>query len=304
MMEDVLWIAPEVQRALTNGLPVVALESSIITHGMPYPENLATARSVEGVVRAHGAVPATIALLAGRIHIGLDDGALAALAQAREVAKAGRRDLAPLLHRHAVAGTTVAATMYIAATVHIGVFATGGVGGVHRGAETSFDISADLVELATTPVVVVCAGVKSILDIPKTLEFLETHGVLVLGYGTNVFPAFFARESGAPIEHRVDTPEALAAVIGLHRRLGGSGVLVANPIATDVAMPQAAMEACIAAACREAATLGVTNKALTPFLLARVSALTEGRSLAANIALVRNNAALAAKLAVLLTAGT
>ncbi len=302
-MHPFLHVAAEVRAALESGRPVVALESTILTHGMPYPDSLTTALGVQDVVRGHGAVPATIALADGRIHVGMDRAGLAALAQRAadgSVAKAAARDLAPLLRRGASAGTTVAATMRIAAMAGIAVFATGGIGGVHRGGEASLDISADLLELATSPVAVVCAGAKSILDIPRTLEVLETHGVPVLGYGTDRFPAFFCRDSGEAVEHRVEQPGELAAIIALHHRLGGRGVLIANPIPLAAAMPRDAIEACIAAACAEAAELGVTRKALTPFLLARVNAQTQGRSLAANIALIRNNAALAADVAVAL----
>jgi pseudouridine-5'-phosphate glycosidase len=294
-------VAPEVAAALAAGHAVVALESTIITHGMPYPDNLATARAVQAAVRAHGAVPATIAVTGGRLRAGLDDAALQALAAEPGAAKASPRDLAPILARGGRAGTTVAATLLIAAMAGIRVFATGGIGGVHRGAEATFDISADLAALAATPVAVVCAGVKSILDIPKTLEVLETAGVPVLGYRTSAFPAFFTRDSGQRLEHRLDSPGALAEVVALHWRLGlRSGLLIANPIPEDAALPHAEMEAGIAAACREAAAAGISGKALTPFLLARINALTEGRSLQANIALIRHNAAVAAELAVAL----
>ena len=303
-----LTVDPEVGNALAAGRPVVALESTIITHGMPYPDNLATARAVQDVVREYGAIPATIAVIDGRLHAGLDDTLLERLAREPGIAKASPRDLAPLLARGACAGTTVAATMLIAAMAGIRVFATGGVGGVHRGAEATWDVSADLQALATTQVAVICAGVKSILDIPKTLEYLETAGVPVLGYGTDTFPAFFTRDSGEPLEHRLDTPQSLAEVVALHWSLclssGGlrSGLLIANPIPPEAALPREAIDARIAEACAEAATTGISRKALTPFLLARINALTEGRSLQANIALIRNNAALAAELAVALAA--
>jgi len=293
-------IAPKVAAALAAGRAVVALESTIVTHGMPYPENLATARAVEAVVRAGGAEPATIAVRAGRIRVGLDDDGLARLAAAGDAVKASRRDLAAVLAGGGTAGTTVATTMMAAAAASIAVFATGGIGGVHRGAEATFDVSADLLELARTPVAVVCAGAKSILDIPKTLEVLETHGVPVIGYQTDEFPAFFARTSGAAVPHRCDSPAAVAAIVALNRRIGGGGVLVANPIPEADALPAAAIEAMIAAACRDADAAGVAGKALTPYLLARINALTGGGSLKANIALVRNNAALAAAIAVAL----
>jgi pseudouridine-5'-phosphate glycosidase len=298
-----LAIAPEVRAALAEGRAVVALESTIITHGMPWPQNLETAREVEAVVRGEGAVPATIAVLDGTPRIGLSAAELEALAARKEVAKASRRDLAPLLARGGSAGTTVAATMFLAARAGIAVFATGGIGGVHRGAGETFDISADLLELAASPVAVVCAGAKSILDIPKTLEVLETQGVPVIGYGTDEFPAFFARSSGCRLDHRCDTPEQLAAVIAAQRRLGlPGGLLIANPLPEGVALPEAEIEATIARAVAEAAGRGIGGKALTPFLLARLVELTGGRSLAANMALIRNNAAVAARIAMALAA--
>jgi pseudouridine-5'-phosphate glycosidase len=298
---DLIQIAPEVADALASGRAVVALESTIVTHGMPYPANVETARSVEAIVRSAGAVPATIALLNGSIRIGLTDMELERLASDNGAAKASRRDLAALLAKGASAGTTVSATMIAAAKAGIAVFATGGIGGVHRGAEQTFDISADLIELSRTPVAVVCAGCKSILDMPKTLEVLETQGVPVLGYRTDEFPAFFARTSGHRLDHRFDTPRELAEVIRAQRRLGlDSGILVANPIPESDALPTREIEAHIAAACREAEDAGIGQKALTPFLLSRVSELTGGRTLTANIALIRNNAALAAEIAVAL----
>jgi len=295
---DLLTILPDVAAALADGRPVVALESTIVTHGMPFPQNLETARAVEAVVRAGGAVPATIAIADGRIHVGLDDGGLARIAAAGPAAaKASRRDLAVLLAAGAIAGTTVATTMMAAAMAGIRVFATGGIGGVHRGAEATFDVSADLMEFARTPVAVVCAGAKSILDLPKTLEVLETEGVPVIGYRTGVFPAFFSRDSGAAVPHRLDTAAEIARVAALHWRLGGGGVLVGNPIPEADALPAAEIEAEIAAAVADAAAAGIRGKDVTPFLLARIVTLTAGRSLAANIALVKNNAALAAEIA-------
>ncbi len=306
-------IAPEIAAALAAGEPVVALESTIITHGMPYPQNAETARAVEAEVRAAGALPATIAVIAGRCHIGLSAEALERLAagshhasgahQASAARKASRRDLAAIVAQGLSAGTTVAATMFLAARAGIRLFATGGIGGVHRGAERSLDISADLLELAASPVAVVCAGCKSILDIGKTLEVLETQGVPVVGYRTHSFPAFFARESGHRLEHCCDTPEALAAIIAAQRALGvPGGMLIANPIEPDHALPAAEIDAAIDAALREAEATGITGKDVTPFLLARVLALTEGRSLDANIALARGNARLAARIAVALAA--
>lgn len=294
-------ITPEVAAALAAGRPVVALESTIITHGMPYPQNATTALGVEQVVRDAGAVPATIAVIDGRCRIGLDAATLDALAAGHGALKASRRDLAGVVARGLSAGTTVAATMFLAARAGIAVFATGGIGGVHRGAEHSFDISADLLELAASPVCVVCAGAKSLLDIPKTLQVLETHGVPVVGYGTDHFPAFFARSSGEPVDLRCDSPEAVARLIAAHRALGlPGGMLVGNPIPEEHALVGAAAEAAIAQAVAEAAAGRIGGKALTPFLLARIVELTEGRSLVANIALIRHNARLAAEIAVAL----
>ncbi len=292
----------EVAEALAAGGPVVALESTIITHGMPWPANVETALALEAVVRAEGAVPATVAVLDGRLTAGLDQSALERLGRATGVAKASRRDLAPLMVQGATAGTTVAATMAIAARAGIRVFATGGIGGVHRGAEASFDISADLIELGRTPVAVVSAGAKSILDIPKTLEVLETQGVPVIGYRTAAFPAFFTPESGEAVDHVCATPAEIAAVAACHFALGGGGLLIANPIPAEAALEREAIEVRIAEALGEAAAAGVSRKAVTPFLLAKVLELTDGRSLEANIALVRNNAALGARVAAAMSA--
>ncbi len=268
---------------------------------MPYPENVETARSVEAVVRGKGAVPATIALIEGRIRVGLDDATLDRLGRAEDVFKASGRDLAALMVRGASAGTTVSATMRVAALAGIRVFATGGVGGVHRGAEATFDISADLNELGRTEVAVVCAGVKSILDIPKTLEYLETQRVPVLVHGADAFPAFYTRDSGMRADHRCDTPEEIAAVIATHLSLGtGTGLLIANPIAEADALDRDLIEDIIAEAVADADRQGIRRKELTPFLLARIVELSGGRSLKANIALIRNNAALAAEIAVAL----
>ncbi|GLY30255.1 pseudouridine-5'-phosphate glycosidase [Kineosporia sp. NBRC 101731] len=295
-------VGDEVAAALSHGLAVVALESTIISHGMPYPQNLATARAVEQVVRDHGAVPATIALIKGRLRVGLDDAALEELARPGDVAKASRRDLAALVAAGATAGTTVAATMYVAAAAGIGVFATGGIGGVHRGADQTFDVSADLIELGSTPVTVVCAGAKSILDLPKTLEVLETYGVPVIGVGTDEFPAFFSRTSGLPVAHRVESAGELARLVDAQRRLGlAQGVLVAHPIPEADALAPDEIDGIIEQALTDADEQGVTGKDVTPYLLARVNELTGGRSLTANVALIRNNAAFAADLAVELT---
>ena len=307
-MNPAVDVSPEVAAALADGRPVVALESTIITHGMPYPANLETARGVEEVVRANGATPATIAVLDGRCCVGLDDAALERLAlsaqgQGGDVVKASRKDLPAVVARGGTAGTTVAATMYLAHLAGAGIFATGGIGGVHRGAEHTFDVSADLDELGSTPVTVVCAGAKSILDLPKTLEVLETRGVPVVGMGADEFPAFFSRTSGLPVDHRVDSPEELARILVEHRRLGlRGGVLVANPIPEADAIPAHEIDARIDEAIADAEREGVTRKEVTPYLLARINELTDGRSLVANIALVRNNAAVAARTAAALAA--
>jgi pseudouridylate synthase len=294
-------LSAEVAQALADGAAVVALESTIISHGMPYPDNLSTAREVEQIVREHGAVPATIALVDGRFRVGLDDAALDRLAKPGDVVKASRRDLAALVAAGATAGTTVAATMYIAALSGVAVFATGGIGGVHRGADVSFDVSADLIELGGTPVTVVCAGAKSILDLPKTLEVLETHGVPVVGVGTDEFPAFFTRSSGLPVAHRVDSAAELARLVAAQRQLGlPGGVLVAVPIPAAAAMPAAEISEIIERALRDAEAEAISGKDLTPYLLARINELTGGRSLAANVALIKNNAGFAADLAVAL----
>lgn len=294
-----LSVSNEVKAALAAGRAVVALESTIITHGMPYPDNLAMARDVEAVIRAEGAVPATIAIMDGRLCVGVSGADLERLAvEGFKAAKASRRDVAALLASGAMAGTTVATTMQIAALAGIRLFATGGIGGVHRGAEESFDISADLEELGRTPVTVVCAGAKSILDIAKTLEVLETNGVPVIGYGTSAFPAFWARESGFGVDHRLDSAEAVARLIAIQADLGMGGVLVANPIPEADAWAPEAIESKIAQALGEASAQGIAGKATTPFLLKRIFELTEGRSLKSNIALVKNNARVAAQIAV------
>lgn len=291
--------SPDIAAALSDGRAVVALESTIITHGMPWPDNRDTARAVEAVLREGGAAPATIAVLDGVLRVGLTAAQLDDIAGRADAAKASRRDLAAIVARRGTAGTTVAATMWLAARAGIAVFATGGIGGVHRGAENSFDISADLLELGRSPVAVVCAGAKSILDIPKTLEVLETQGVPVIGYGTDAFPAFYARDSGERLEHRCDTPAQLAELIAAHRRIGlPGGVLIANPVPAAHALPAEHMAAIIDRAVADAGARGIAGKALTPFLLTRIVELTGGDSLAANIALIRNNAALAAAIAV------
>lgn len=288
----------EVQKALDNKTPLVALESTIITHGMPYPQNIQTAREVEAQVRAHGATPATIAVLEGRLHVGLEDAELEQLAMAGDVAKLSRADLAACMAAGKTGATTVAATMIGAALAGISVFATGGIGGVHQGAELSFDISADLQELAQTPVTVVAAGAKAILDIPKTLEVLETLGVPVIAYGQDAFPAFWSRHSGVKAPLRMDSPAELAKAHGLRQALGlPGGQLVANPVPLEDEISLQVMAPVIAQAQAEAAAQGISGKAVTPFLLGRIFELTDGRSLMTNIALVMNNARLAAQIA-------
>lgn len=295
---DVLTLAPEVATALKAGAPVVALESTIITHGMPFPQNVETARAVEAEVRAHGAVPATMAVMAGRIHVGLTEAELDWLGRAQGVAKLSRADLAACLATGGTGATTVAATMICARLAGIGVFATGGIGGVHRGAETSFDISADLQELAQTAVTVVAAGAKAILDLPKTLEWLETAGVPVIAFGQDQFPAFWSRDSGLRAPLRMDRAEDIAASARMRARLGlPGGQLVANPIPQEAEIARAEIMPVVEAALAEATAQGIAAKAVTPFLLNRIFELTGGRSLDANIALVLNNARLGAAIA-------
>ncbi len=296
-------ISPEVAQALDAGQPVVALESTIITHGMPYPQNLGMAGKVEAIVRAGGAVPATVAIMDGAFRIGLEPADLQRLAETgMAAAKASRRDVAALLTNKAVAGTTVATTMMASDMAGIRVFATGGIGGVHRGAESTFDISADLEELGRTPVAVVCAGAKAILDIPKTLEVLETRGVPVVGFGTDDFPAFWTRQSGHKVDHRCDTAAAVADLLDMQFSLGLGGVLIANPIPEADALDPDMIASNIEAAVRDAERGGIGGKALTPFLLKRIFELTGGVSLTSNIALVENNARVAAAIAVALSA--
>jgi pseudouridine-5'-phosphate glycosidase len=296
-------VAPEVGAALAECRAVVAFESTIISHGMPYPTSLEMAASVEDIVRKAGAVPATISILDGRIRVGLQAAELERLALGEGVVKASGRDLAAVMVAGGSAGTTVSATMRICALAGISIFATGGIGGVHRGAEENFDVSADLDELANTGTTVVCAGVKSILDIPKTLEYLETRRVPVIAYGTGEFPAFFTRRSGSTAEHRLDTPLAIANTVAMHRALGsGTGMLIGNPIPEADALDSDMIETIIKTALADARAKGIEHKAITPFILSRVNELSGGRSLAANISLVRNNAALAAEIAVALAA--
>jgi pseudouridine-5'-phosphate glycosidase len=293
-------ISPEVQHALNHHVPVVALESTIISHGMPYPQNVTTALQVEAQVRAQGAVPATIAIVNGRLKAGLSPSEIELLGRSgREVVKVSRRDIPFIVASGKTGATTVASTMIIAAMAQIRIFATGGIGGVHRNAETSFDISADLQELAHTPVAVVCAGAKSILDLRLTLEYLETHGVPVVGYQTSSLPAFFTRESAFSVDYRLDTPAEIAQV--LHAKWAmelKGGMVIANPIPQEFAMPNKMIDAAIAQALQELHQQGIGGKESTPFLLARVSELTGGDSLKANIQLVLNNARLACEIGI------
>ena len=298
-MNQYLDISPEVKAALDEGRPVVALESTIISHGMPYPKNVETALLVEQTIRDNGAVPATIAIIGGRLKAGLSHEEIEYLGKTgRGVAKASRRDLPALVARGADGATTVTTTMIIAHMAGINVFATGGIGGVHRGAEVTMDISADLEELAQTPVMVVCAGAKSILDLGLTLEYLETKGVPVIGYGTDELPAFYTRKSGFGVDYRVDSPEELAAMFRAQRELNyKGGMLVTNPIPEQYAMDKEVIDKAIEQALSEAKEQHVHGKETTPFLLARVVELTGGDSLESNIKLVLNNATVAAKTA-------
>ena len=301
-MNKYLDLSPEVAAAKAEGKPVVALESTIISHGMPYPQNVETALRVEQTIRENGAVPATIAIIGGRLKAGLTPEEIEYLGKkGRGVAKASRRDLPVLVARGADGATTVTTTMIIAALAGIKVFATGGIGGVHRGAETTMDISADLEELARTPVMVICAGAKSILDLGLTLEYLETKGVPVIGYGTEELPAFYTRRSGFKVDYRIDSPEELAAAFRAKMEMGlGGGMLVTNPIPEEYSMDPEIINAAIDRAIEESIEQGIKGKETTPFLLARIKDLTGGDSLASNIQLVLNNARLAAKTAALL----
>jgi pseudouridine-5'-phosphate glycosidase len=295
-------VAPRVARTLAAGGAVVALETTIVTHGMPFPQNVETALEVEALVRASGAEPATIAIVDGRIRVGLEPEAIRALAGMTGVRKVSRADLPFTVATGAAGATTVAATMIAAALAGIGVFATGGIGGVHRGAEVTLDVSADLDELARTPVTVVCAGAKALLDLPKTLEVLETRGVPVICYRTDVFPAFWSRDSGLRAPLRLDSPKAIADAVRAQRALGyTSGTLIANPVDAADEIPAAEIAAHIDAAVAAARATGISGKDVTPFLLDRLLDLTGGRSLTTNIALIKNNARLAAEIAVALT---
>ena len=299
-MNAYLDINAEVAAALAEGKPVVALESTIISHGMPYPQNVETALAVERIIRENGAVPATIAIIGGRLKAGLTAEEIEYFGKkGQAIAKASRRDLAVLCARGEDGATTVTTTMIIAHMAGIKIFATGGIGGVHRGAETTMDISADLEELGQTPVMVVCAGAKSILDLGLTLEYLETKGVPVIGYGTEELPAFYTRQSGFRVDYRIDTPEELAKAFKVQNELGfKGGMLVTNPIPEEYAMPLDTINAAIDQAIAECNAKGIHGKETTPFLLARVAELTGGNSLASNIRLVFNNAMVAAKTAV------
>ena len=303
-LKKYLEISPEVQKALDEGRPVVALESTIISHGMPYPQNVQTALEVERIIRENGAVPATIAIIGGRLKAGLTEEEIEYFGKkGTAIAKASRRDLAVLCARGEDGATTVTTTMIIAHMAGIKVFATGGIGGVHRGAETTMDISADLEELASTPVMVVCAGAKSILDLGLTLEYLETHGVPVIGYGTKELPAFYTRKSGFGVDYELDTPEELAAAFHAERELGmKNGMLVTNPIPEKYSMDHKVIDKAIEQALAEAKAQGIHGKETTPFLLAKVKDLTGGDSLESNIQLVYNNAVLGAKTACALAA--
>ncbi len=298
-MNQYLDVNPEVAEALAAGKPVVALESTIISHGMPYPQNVETALSVEKIIRENGAVPATIAVIGGRLKVGLTAEEIDYLGKTgTAVAKASRRDLAVLVARGMDGATTVTTTMIIAAMAGIRVFATGGIGGVHRGAETSMDISADLEELANTPVVVVCAGAKAILDLKLTLEYLETHGVPVIGFGTEELPAFYSRHSGLKVDYRIDTPEECARAFHVQQALGlKGGMLVTNPIPEEYAMDDTVINRAIDEAIDEMNAKGIHGKEATPFLLAKVKELTGGDSLDSNIQLVFNNAKVASRIA-------
>jgi pseudouridine-5'-phosphate glycosidase len=298
-------VSPEVQQALAAGRPVVALESTIISHGMPYPQNVATALQVEAEVRAHGAVPATVAIIGGRLRAGLLAQDIELLgSMGRAVVKVSRRDVPFIVAAGKTGATTVAFTMIIAAMAGIRIFATGGIGGVHRGAQQSFDVSADLLELAQTPVAVVCAGAKSILDLRLTLEYLETHGVPVVGYQTHKLPAFFTRDSDFAVDYRMDTPGEIAQVLQAKWAMGlKGGMVIANPVPEEFAMHRSVIDAAIETALGEALETGIFGKESTPFLLERVCAITGGDSLATNIALVLNNARLAAAIGKAMPAG-
>lgn len=297
MHHELIQFNEEVSDALSSKQPIVALESTIISHGMPYPDNLATASSVEQIVRQEGAVPATIALHQGKIHIGLKPKIMEYFAESKEISKASRRDISYVLSCKQSASTTVAATMFCAHLANLPLFVTGGIGGVHQEVSASFDISADLIELSTTPVTVVCSGAKSILDLPKTLEMLETHGVPVVGFATDEFPAFYSRYSGIPLLHRLDSASDVAELMKCQRQLKMSnGIVIANPIPLEAEMSDEEITPFIQQAHEEAKN--INGQAVTPFLLKRIAELTAGRSLEANIELIKNNAYLGAQISI------
>jgi len=298
-MKAFIHLSASVETAIRKGAPVVALESTIIAHGMPFPENRDTARRLESVIRSEGATPATIAILEGQLKVGISDSELDRLADPQQtVLKVSRRDLAACIARRQHGACTVAATMQLAAAAGIAYFATGGIGGVHRGAELSMDISADLQELSRTPVAVISAGAKAVLDIGRTLEYLETLGVPVVGYQTNEFPAFYSRSSGFPVDYRVDDPETLARIFHIQQQARLGGMLIANPIPPNQEMANQQVQRAIEQAIVESKAKGIRGKAITPFLLQRLNELTSGQALRSNIQLVLNNARLAAKIAV------
>jgi len=299
MLNQYLDINPEVKKALDAGKAVVALESTIISHGMPYPRNVETALRVEEIVRENGAVPATIAIMNGKLKVGLTRDEIESLGKSHDVIKTSRRDIPFILSQGLDGATTVASTMVIASLAKIHIFATGGIGGVHRGAQETFDISADLQELAQTDVAVICAGAKSILDIGLTLEYLETQGVPVIGFGTDELPAFYTSKSGFPVDYRIDTPEGIAQALKTKWELGlKGGAVIANPIPKEYEMDANEINNVIASAIKEAQAKGIKGKATTPFLLSKVTEITKGSSLDANIQLVYNNAKVGAQIAV------
>lgn len=299
MLEQYLDIKPEIKKALQDGQPIVALESTIIAHGMPYPRNVETALKVEKIIRENGAIPATIAILGGKVKVGLTEGEIEYLGNAKNVVKTSRRDIPFIVSKKIDGATTVASTMIIASLAGIKVFATGGIGGVHRGAQETFDISADLQELASTDVAVVCAGAKSILDIGLTLEYLETQGVPVIGFGTEEFPAFYTRKSGFNVDYKIDSANELATILKAKWDLGlNGGIVVANPIPEEYQMNYDTITNAINNAIKEADDKGIKGKESTPFLLSKVKEITGGSSLEANIQLVYNNAKVGAELAV------
>lgn len=297
-MKQYIDYSPEVKKALKAKKPIVALESTIISHGMPYPENLITAKAIEDIIRKGGATPATMAIIDGRIKIGLTEKELLMLAKSKDVIKTSRRDIPYVVGSKKNGATTVSGTMILAALAGIKVFVTGGIGGVHRGAEETMDISADLTELAQTNVAVICAGAKSVLDLPKTLEFLETQGVPVVGYKTKELPAFYTRDSGLKVDYEMSSPQEIATMIHTKWALGlKGGLVVANPIPEKNALEHKFITALIEKALKEAAKKGIHGKEVTPFLLSRLKTLTEGKSLVANIALVKNNAVVGTQIA-------